>query len=134
MKIYVITSGSYSDYHICAVATDLDTAAELRELHTTKYDEAHIEEFDTDECAKTLSVFAACMHVFYDTTEDEILGFCRDYCKRDNLRHMVVERYPNDHIMAHESIEYRPGMTDDQIKKIFFDDLAKYKAEKEGVI
>ena len=46
MKIYVITAGCYSDYHICAVTDDKKSAENLRLLYSG-YEEAHVEEFDT---------------------------------------------------------------------------------------
>lgn len=49
MKVYVITKGSYSDYGICAVAIDHQKAEVLRQLCSDKWDEAFIEEYDTDE-------------------------------------------------------------------------------------
>lgn len=48
MKIYVITKGDYSDYHICAVSTDEKRAERLAELYTDRYDYAKVEEYDTD--------------------------------------------------------------------------------------
>lgn len=48
MKIYVITKGSYSDYRICAVSTDKEKAEKLARLYTDRYDEAEVEEYDTD--------------------------------------------------------------------------------------
>lgn len=49
MKIYVITSGCYSDYHIDAVTDDKDRAEFLKLKFSDEYDEANIEEYDTDE-------------------------------------------------------------------------------------
>ena len=49
MKIYVITKGEYSDYHICAVATDLEKANALAEFYSDRYDAAEVEEYDTDD-------------------------------------------------------------------------------------
>lgn len=49
MKVYVITRGSYSDYHICAVAVDKQHAEQLRKLFSNRYEDADIEEYDTDE-------------------------------------------------------------------------------------
>ena len=43
--IYVITQGSYSDYHVCGVTTDPVRAEELRKFYTDQCDEAEIEEF-----------------------------------------------------------------------------------------
>ena len=48
MKIYVITKGEYSDYHICAVATDLERAETLKRYYSECWEDAEIEEYDTD--------------------------------------------------------------------------------------
>lgn len=44
--IYVITSGEYSDYHICAVATTESRAEELRKMYSNNYSQAEIEEYE----------------------------------------------------------------------------------------
>lgn len=45
-KIYVITAGEYSDYHICAVTTDPERAEQLRRHYYDEgYNGAEIEEF-----------------------------------------------------------------------------------------
>lgn len=49
MKVYVITKGEYSEYHICAVATDYEKACILQKRFSTKYNPAEIEEFDTED-------------------------------------------------------------------------------------
>ena len=50
MKIYVITAGEYSAYHICAVTTDPESAENLRLLYSDGWNgEASIETFDTEE-------------------------------------------------------------------------------------
>ena len=43
-KIYVITAGEYSNYHICAVTTDPERAEQLRKRYY-HYDETYIEEY-----------------------------------------------------------------------------------------
>jgi hypothetical protein len=48
MKVYVITRGEYSDYHICAVALDRQRAERLKVIYTGGWDQAEIEEFDTE--------------------------------------------------------------------------------------
>ena len=47
MKIYVITRGDYSAYHICGVATDKDKANKIAEM-CSGWDEASVEEYDTE--------------------------------------------------------------------------------------
>lgn len=54
MKIYVITKGCYSDYHICAVATDKEKANMLAKKFSDSYECAEIEEYDTDDCNEVL--------------------------------------------------------------------------------
>lgn len=49
MKIYVITKGEYSDYHICAVTDDLERAKTLVMYYSSAWEDANIEEFDTEE-------------------------------------------------------------------------------------
>ena len=49
MKVYVITNGMYSDYHICCVCLDREGAERRQKLFSDSFDEAEIEEFDTDE-------------------------------------------------------------------------------------
>lgn len=49
MKVYVITKGSYSDYHICAVATDPEEAEKLAKIYSDRWDDAEVEEYDTEE-------------------------------------------------------------------------------------
>lgn len=50
MKVYIITQGVYSDYHICAVAVDREKAERIAKLYSCgRYDIAEVEEFDTDD-------------------------------------------------------------------------------------
>ena len=49
MKVYVITQGEYSDYHICGVAVDAECAEKIRKYFDDEWDPANIEEYDTDD-------------------------------------------------------------------------------------
>jgi len=53
-KVYIITQGSYSDYHICGVYSDLKTAKKIARLYLSDNDKYHnsslvIEEYELDE-------------------------------------------------------------------------------------
>lgn len=48
MKVYVITQGIYSDYHICAVTLDAQEAERLRKVYDESGDRARVEEYETD--------------------------------------------------------------------------------------
>ena len=49
MKVYVVTQGAYSDYHICCVCLNRETAEERARLFDDAFDKAEVEEYDTDE-------------------------------------------------------------------------------------
>lgn len=48
-KVYIVTLGDYSDYHICAASLDKAHAKILAEKYTDSYYEARIEEYELDE-------------------------------------------------------------------------------------
>ena len=48
MTVYVLVSGSYSDYHIECVTLDKEKAEKLCDLHQDNWDPWSIEEYDTD--------------------------------------------------------------------------------------
>lgn len=49
MKVFIITKGSYSAYHICAVTTDPERAKRLAEIYSDRMDDACVETYDTEE-------------------------------------------------------------------------------------
>lgn len=49
MKVYVITSGEYSSYGICAVTLDKEQAELLKTRYSDTWNEACIEKYDTDD-------------------------------------------------------------------------------------
>ena len=48
MKIYVITKGKYSDYHIVGVAVDKEKANRIAEVNSETWEMATVNEYDTD--------------------------------------------------------------------------------------
>lgn len=52
MKIYIITKGSYSDYHICNVTTDYKKAKRYKEAYSDNWWEACIEVHEDGENGK----------------------------------------------------------------------------------
>jgi len=49
MKIYVVTKGCYSDYHIITATTDENLADEIKEKFSSKYEKAYVEVFENAE-------------------------------------------------------------------------------------
>jgi len=48
MKVYIVTSGDYSDYHIEAVFTNEEQANLYCALHAGRWDSPSVEEYETD--------------------------------------------------------------------------------------
>lgn len=80
MKIYAVTEGEYSDYHICAVFDDKKKAElycavrEEKDFLDNKYyvfgDEYMIEEYDTNDANIEGTVYYGVRAVIYDGVED----------------------------------------------------------------
>lgn len=49
MKIYIITKGEYSDYHICAATTDENIAKKLLRLYSDGWDEPQMKHMMTGQ-------------------------------------------------------------------------------------
>ena len=50
MKIYVVTQGEYSDYHIITATTDKDIAEQVaKKFNGDRWNETYIEEYDNAE-------------------------------------------------------------------------------------
>lgn len=131
-KVYVITKGCYSDYHICAVTLDKEKAERLRKMFDSSCDEAEIEEWDTEATADLLSgrkqyyvrfcqngaVFSAdqreyCLEYFNPGIKE---SFC--FVKGQKVDLLDVELYADSREAA---------------IKIAAEKRAKYLAEKEGI-
>lgn len=54
MKVYIITKGEYSDYHICGVSDDKERAEFLRKYFSDDWRQAEIEIYDTDDFTPVL--------------------------------------------------------------------------------
>ena len=49
MKVYVLTSGEYSNYHIVGVLLDEEQARIAAEVMSDRHDDVEVETYDTDE-------------------------------------------------------------------------------------
>ena len=66
MKIYVITKGEYSDYHICGVTVDKARADNLARCYSTEWEKAKVEEHDTDDVNPVLEGKTGYRVTFFD--------------------------------------------------------------------
>lgn len=119
MKIYVITSGEYSDYHICAVTDDPNKAEILRKQYTDRWDVAEIEEWDTEE--PVINEGSKYYKVDFNCKGEAIRAFeSSPYSSKDigTIDKWTVELYAKDEETA---------------IKIAAERRAKYLAEKQGI-
>ena len=105
--IYIVTQGSYSDYHICGVFSDKELAEKYKQTFSNAqlYDEMRIEEWELNpfeaEIRKGYKPFFVRMgkdgntqEVYEDDSTSEIYGFDIDnglynHCFARNKRHAI---------------------------------------------
>jgi len=145
-KVYVITRGEYSNYHICAVTMDEEKAQRLRMKYTCEYEKAEIEEYPLDDEMVYIPEYIPVFKVqFYKDGKNEI-----------SLSHFVekgTENPPKYKIEKHKKLksDYRNYRGEDlweyydvsvvmvaakdrgHALKIASDVRAQKKAEEEGV-
>lgn len=138
MKIYVIVAGEYSDYHIITATDDEEKAKSLVELINKShsyygYDDASIEEYDTDDVDISLSnkdrkYFKVCSSKYHDW---------KISCGEVNLDDYLVYRKCNGFFtlsgIPHSWEFYCAAKDEDHAKKIATDWIAKEKARLFGI-
>lgn len=129
MKVYVITKGEYSDYHICAVSTNKEKAELLQKAFkgNGSWSEARIETYETDkyitEVESGLKLYRCVMDTAFGITIEESDLDCiedQDYNVRgyEDMGHYWVYVWAKD---------------EDHARKIAADKIAEYMAKKEGI-
>lgn len=72
-KIYIVTTGEYSDYHIVKVFNDKQKAEKYIQLYNQKndyeYDKLDLEEYDI---TNTVPEYKDYIHIVYDITNDDL--------------------------------------------------------------
>ena len=129
MKIYVVTAGEYSDYHIIGCRTSMEEAEKLKVLFTPNWEYGDIPEIEV-----------------YDTEEYSELaeGKMRVGVEFDKDKNFVrTDLWPTSEYFYQEIIELDPrinsprylvkvyAFNEEGAKKIAKDRLMKYLAEKE---
>lgn len=124
MKIYIITAGCYSDYHICAATTDKEKAERLKILFQGSYNGSEIEEYEDGafdrvlfEQYKPYRVSFKQNGSVYAVSESDI-----EYFKEE----VYTPRYGN-------GIVYCFARDEAHAKKIAIDRYAEAKAERLGL-
>lgn len=121
-KVYVITSGCYSDYHICGVATDKEKANLLAERFSTSHHTAEVEEYDTDDMAEYLRFRNTYSCQYIDKTKRIVISES-NYIYPEKSDFMVTKT-------AYGLYVYVNADTKEMALKKASDMFAKYRAER----
>lgn len=125
-KVYVLTSGCYSDYHICAVSLDPKKAEQLKKFYEkTEYDEVEIEEYEADS--------------YYDRIQSGYSMYLVQFDRTGNVQWIKGNRTPGAAIIyptfSGRCINAEVWAKDEESAiKIAAEKRAKYLAEKEGIV
>lgn len=110
MKIYAITKGDYSDYHICALTVNAQKAERLKALYSSDYQDAFIEEFEDGEgmdlnlfwicdkngCNPSFGEYNGKEQVLVNNKTNEICGVClyaKDEQHAEKKAHDMIAEY-----------------------------------------
>lgn len=144
MKIYIVTRGSYSDYHICGVAVDLKEAERLQNINTDEWYMARIETYDTEDNGE-IEGWLKHRYVFRFDIDKCYKNHKNAY---DNVTIYDNECYKDDWLMAKRDeregriqtaygIYHYVCVESDKpfsvVEKIAYDRYAEWKATQEGL-
>lgn len=133
MKIYIITKGEYSDYHICAATTDENTAKNLLQLYRDRWDEPRIETYD-DRSARDV-LHGGCIWDVFINPKNMTFRACKSYNSfaiPDNINQ--VER-TEDWYLCGKNEDYTISViakSKEHAIKIAQDKFAEYKYNEQG--
>lgn len=135
-KVFVVTAGCYSDYHISRIF-DTREAAELYCAVTKWDDDPEIEEWDLDDTVET-DIEVVYKAIFFNAGEKggrvthwEMKYGIRPYeldIQSERTEGIWHVRGISGYIPVNETI-----LDGDKAKKIIYDHLAKWKAEQAGL-
>lgn len=124
-KVYIITKGAYSDYHICAATLDKNTAVKLAKKYSEdSWNEAVIEEYNLENFTKG-ERFMYCV----------TFGNYGISCSFEEYEHTENIVYHKNAFTGEDRlIVYVKAQDEEHAKKIAQDRRAEYLAKKEGVV
>lgn len=121
MKVYVITKGAYSDYSIYGVTVNPYHAEEMRKYFSDEYEEARIEEYDTDDY-KPIHEGKTQYCVYF--TNDGKAHCYKPYCVYEKANNRIIKERNGVYRI------YLWAVDEDHALKIAADKLAEYKYRK----
>ena len=127
MKLYAVTKGEYSDYHIVTLTTNKSRAERLAKLYSDRWGGASVEEYEEANVNDHRIPYAV-----YFYTNGHIAAYLHEYddfyrAERKTVLSNTSRNRTYDHLV------YVLAESPEQATKIAIDRLAQWKAEKEGI-
>lgn len=123
-KVYIITKGDYSDYHICAVTLDEERAEKLRKMYSDSINDANIEEYVPNE-AKPIFLYGVQF-----SRDGNVMSYRAD---EYDLKDEGYVEYEYDGYEQYYVVWVK-AKDEDHALKIAQDRLAEYKAKEAGIV
>ena len=128
MKVYVITKGCYSDYHICGATTDEEVAKKLVKKYSDMYEVAECEEYESEEIVDDeLDDYVDVWHIVINSNGLMVDPKCSGYVNK----HREVNSYQLGQNLIFDA--YIKEKDKEKAIKIAIDRRAKMLAERLGL-
>ena len=138
MKVYIVTSGEYSDYHIDAVCLDREQAEKLAQVVTDNTcGTGHVREWDTDQF-KIIDDGMRVFHIYIYLSDDKreiddiFVGRLNSSFEVFTTKKNKFEDRSDENIPL--LVMTIRAKDEEHAKKIVYDKFAEWKAEKEGLV
>lgn len=125
MKLYAVTKGDYSDYHIITLTADKEVAKKLAKRFSGTYDDAMVEEYEDGEIILGKELYFVRM----------VDGNIDDVTEDDSEYNLFDTSVCHGNTWGGKPMYYTHVLTDtaEKAAKIGKDRIMKYIAEKEGL-
>lgn len=138
MKVYIVTSGCYSDYHIDAVCLNKEDAEVIAENISGNFNDCpEVNEWDTDD----FKIINDGLKLFYITVlleKDRLTLKGLQITAADSFQSLITS---GTGILSDYSDAMIPNLScilrakdEEHAKKIAYDMFAEWKAKKEGLV
>lgn len=133
-KVYIITAGSYSDYHIVAVFTDKKEAERFRDAQSekSKWDsqKCRIEEYPIGADISLAGKDLYCARSIYQN-EIDAWWMCQEALDRADEIGIVKEI--DGYLECFVAVPMNQDEPEEYARKVAADLFAEYRARKEGI-
>lgn len=125
MKVYIVTAGDYSDYHIVAVFANQKKAELYCATHNKGdvYEPYYVEEWETEDTK--IESKETPKYVWHFNERRGEISVTQGHLTLDNKEWFFV--VSDRELIGHVTV--RKNMSEKMVKKIIADKIAKYKAE-----